>query len=263
MIEDKITDAIVDVGKNVAEDLVRPTSKSIGDNLGLLVDGVMGWLGYWGEKQAIKRDIYLADYKKRISDKVLNIPEEKLQEPEIRIVGPAIEASKFYIEEEKFREMFAELVASACNTDTSNMVHPAFPEMIKQLSYMDVRLLQAFKYHNTYACCELYAEHQDKTITPYPYILFNFKDCPQRFTQLDELKLTESIENLMRLGLLIKNSQVIELGYDYGKFRTHWFYNAVIQTVPAESQMNIKKYRIELTQLGEDFLKCCFGSSIR
>ena len=57
MIEDKITTAIVDVGKNVAEDLVRPTSKSIGENLGLLVDGVMGWLGYWGEKQAIKREI--------------------------------------------------------------------------------------------------------------------------------------------------------------------------------------------------------------
>lgn len=263
MIEDKITTAIVDVGKNVAEDIVRPTSKSVGENLGLLVDGVMGWLGYWGEKQAIKREIYLADYKNKISNKVLNVPEEKLQEPEIRIVGPAIEASKFYIEEEKFREMFAELVASACNTDTSNMVHPAFPEIIKQLSYMDVRLMEIFKYYNTYACCELYAKHQDETVTPYPYILFDFKNCPHNFTQSDELKLTESIENLLRLGLLIKNSQVIELGYDYEIFRTHWFYNAVIQTVPTESQMKIRKYRIELTQLGKDFLKCCFGSSVR
>lgn len=263
MIEDKITTAIIDVGKNVAEDLVRPTSKSIGENLGLLVDGVMGWLGYWGEKQAIKREIYLADYKKKISDKVLNVPEEKLQEPEIRIVGPAIEASKFYIEEEKFREMFAELVASACNTDTSNMVHPAFPEIIKQLSYMDVRLLETFKYHSTYPCCEMHEEHQDKTITPYNNIIFDFKDCHQRFAGPEELKLTESIENLSRLGLLIKNSHILELGYDYEKFRTHWFYKAVIQTVPAESQMKIKKYRIELTQLGKDFLKCCFGSSIQ
>ena len=42
--------AITEVGKNIAEDLTRPTSKSIGDNLGLLVDGVFGWLGLWGGK---------------------------------------------------------------------------------------------------------------------------------------------------------------------------------------------------------------------
>ena len=58
MVEEKVTEAIIDVGKNVAEDIVRPTSKSIGENLGLLVDGVMGWLGYWGQKQEIKREAY-------------------------------------------------------------------------------------------------------------------------------------------------------------------------------------------------------------
>ena len=69
MVEEKVTEAIIDVGKNVAEDIVRPTSKSIGENLGLLVDGVMGWLGYWGQKQEIKREAYLADYKKKIAEK--------------------------------------------------------------------------------------------------------------------------------------------------------------------------------------------------
>ena len=55
-LEEKIGEAIVEVGKETVSDLVRPTSKSIGDNIGLLVDGVMGWLGYWGKKQKIKRD---------------------------------------------------------------------------------------------------------------------------------------------------------------------------------------------------------------
>lgn len=43
--------AITEVGKNIAEDLTRPTSKSIGDNLGLLVDGVFGWLVYGGKNK--------------------------------------------------------------------------------------------------------------------------------------------------------------------------------------------------------------------
>lgn len=259
MLEDKVATAMVDVGKNVAEDLVRPTSKSIGDNLGLLVDGVMGWLGYWGQKQAIKREVYLADYKQKITEKVTAIPEEKLQEPKIRIVGPAIEASKFYIEEDEFRELFAELVASTCNTDYTNRVHPAFPEMIKQLARMDVRLLEIFRQTKTFPCCEIYAEHTDKTISPYPNILFDFKTCNHSFTQHDELMLTESIENLERLGLLVKNSSVIELGYDYENFRSHWFYKAMLKTIPNDSKINIRKYRIELTQLGSDFLVCCFG----
>ena len=55
-LEEKIGEAIVEVGKETVSDLVRPTSKSIGDNIGLLVDGVMGWLGYWGKKQKIKRN---------------------------------------------------------------------------------------------------------------------------------------------------------------------------------------------------------------
>ena len=79
-IEKECMKVVAELGKNVAEDIVRPTSKSIGENLGLLVDGVMGWLGYWGEKQKIKRQVYLEDYKNKITKKVLDIPEENIIE---------------------------------------------------------------------------------------------------------------------------------------------------------------------------------------
>lgn len=44
------------LGKEVASDIIRPTSKSIGENIGLLVDGVFGWLGVWGQKQKIRQE---------------------------------------------------------------------------------------------------------------------------------------------------------------------------------------------------------------
>ena len=89
MVEEKVTGAIIDVGKNIAEDIVRPTSKSIGENLGLLVDGVMGWLGYWGQKQEIKREAYLADYKKKIAE-ILNfqLHQRKIPKPEVSQTKP-------------------------------------------------------------------------------------------------------------------------------------------------------------------------------
>ena len=109
-IKKELAKAAGTVATDVTEDLVRPTSKSIGENMGLLVDGVMGWLGYWGQKQQIKRAVYLEEYKKQIVQKITKIPEQNLIEPPIRIVGPAIEASKFFIEETTCREMFAELI---------------------------------------------------------------------------------------------------------------------------------------------------------
>lgn len=78
------------------------------------------------------------------------------------------------------------------------------------------------------------------------------------FDQSKELQLTQSVENLERLGLLIKNSNVIELNYDYEKFRNHWFYKALGLVFEAESKINMKKYRIELTQMGQAFVSCCF-----
>ena len=48
-----------ELGKDVASDIVRPTSKSIGENIGYLVDGTLGWLGVWGQKQKIKQKNFL------------------------------------------------------------------------------------------------------------------------------------------------------------------------------------------------------------
>jgi hypothetical protein len=110
----------------------------------------MGWLGYWGQKQEIKRKTYLEDYKRKITSKIGVIPHDNLIEPPIRIVGPAIEASKFFIEEESCREMFSQLIASSCNSTINESVHPAFPEMIKQLSPADGNFIQHYKAFSTF-----------------------------------------------------------------------------------------------------------------
>ena len=48
-INDKVIETTLEVGKETVLDLVKPTAQSIGKNVGLLVDGAMGWIGLWGE----------------------------------------------------------------------------------------------------------------------------------------------------------------------------------------------------------------------
>jgi len=261
--DEKMEEALIEVGKDTVVNLVSPTAKSIGNNIGLFVDGVMGWLGYWGEKQKIKRIVYLEDYKRKIEENILGIPEVNLIEPSTRIVGPAIEASKYFIEEEYCRDMFAKLIASSCDLSKANSVHPSFPEIIKQLTPLDARFLILFKKNDTYPAVELTEVHDNRTVTPFLHILFDFKDSNAFFTPIEEMNLTKTIESLTRFGLLTKNTAVLELNYDYDSFKEHWLYKNSVQVLRERSTIQMKKYRIELTQLGVDFVRNCVPSEIK
>src|SRR5690606_2559977 len=85
------------------------------------------------------------NYKKQVAQKIIEIDENNLQEPPISVVGPALEASRFYIEEQELREMFANVIASSMDKSKSNHVHHSFVEIIKQLSPDDANNIRLFK----------------------------------------------------------------------------------------------------------------------
>ena len=65
--------------------------------------------------------------------------------------------------------------------------------------------------------------------------------------------------SLIRFGLLIKNTEVLELNYNCDSFKNHWFYKGIAPTLNEGSKLRITKYRVELTLLGQDFLKTCLS----
>lgn len=70
-----------------------------------------------------------------------NIEPENIQEPKLSIVGPALEASKFYIEEDELRQMFSKIIVSSADSSKNNKVHQSFVEIVKQLSIDDAKHL--------------------------------------------------------------------------------------------------------------------------
>ena len=258
-LEKESAKAIAEVSKDVVEDIVRPSSKSIGENLGIMFDGFMGWLGCWGEKQKIKQQKSIEDFKQNMELKISNISSENLKEPTMNIVGPAIESAKFYYEEEYYKEMFANLIAAACDKSKINIIHPSYVEIIKQLSPRDAKLLSMFKYNSTYPMVTMKIKRENGIITPCPQCLFDLKDRNQDFKLEERSLLTSSLDNLTRLGLIIKNNSIIELDYDYEKFRNDIIYSAFSQ-IKSSSQDKIEftKYRLELSNFGVDFVNICF-----
>ncbi len=81
-----------------------------------------------------------------LAKKLENTPVEKIEPPPIHIAGPAIEAMRFSSEQPDLQEMFANLIANSMNIDTRSSTHPAFVEIIKQLSGVEATFLIFVKY---------------------------------------------------------------------------------------------------------------------
>lgn len=248
-----------DVAKELALDAATPSAKSIGSNLGLLVDGTLGWLGVWGEIQKIKQSEYIENFKNQVTDKISSIPEDNLKDPNMSIVGPAIESSKFFYEEPYFIELFSNLVAAACDESKKNTIHPSYVDIIKQLSPMDAKFLSMYKYNTTYPMAEIKSIDDNDIVTPCTHCLFNFKDKDNSFDENEQLLLTSSLENLTRLGLIIKNKSIHEFNFNYDQFKEHNTYHWFSNSITSDSEeIHMTKYRLELSSFGINFTSICF-----
>lgn len=69
------------------------------------------------------------------------VPEENLTEAHPQIVGPIIEGMKYTDVDSLIGEMFTDLLAGAIDKEKQDKSHPAFPQIIQQLSYDEAVIL--------------------------------------------------------------------------------------------------------------------------
>ena len=251
-----------ELGKDVVSDMIRPTSKSIGENIGLLVDGVFGWLGVWGKKQKIRQEKNLEDFKNEINENIEAIPQENLKEPTMYIVGPAIEASKYYYEEPQLQEMFAKLIAASCDDRSNDKISPYFVEAIKQISHKEAIILADFKNK----------ESNELPIANYKFILKNngyryYKKYIFIFDDSSAMNdYSEALINLQRLGFIIISFQRALLhDNEYQIYKNNEDFKSKKQEILENTKLPEYKFKdlevekgiIELTLLGSNFIDLC------
>ena len=127
---------------NALTNITDSTTKQIGSTFGDIWFLVFGSIGHLAEKRKMKYALALKEYEDELRKKINSIPVENRIEADTQIVAPALEASKYCIEKEELREMFANLIASSMNSEKEAIVHPIFTDIIKRLSYVDAQLLK-------------------------------------------------------------------------------------------------------------------------
>ncbi|MDH6430287.1 MULTISPECIES: DUF4393 domain-containing protein [unclassified Paenibacillus] len=250
-----------ELSKNV---LSKPTSE-LGEGLGNLF-----WLVF-SPIHAARNSLEprISKFREEIESKVSEIPQERLVEPALNIVGPTLEAAKYHIEDKELRDLFAQLIASSMDSNTQELVHPAFVEIIKQLSPFDALILQILNEnkHWPFATIVSYFE-LDTNVYSRPFSILMEDIMPFKDMNLKNCYMYASaIQNLRRLSLITTNSdKVYRDGDKYNPLMEHRILNEFIEEYSnvekyptfSEGSIEYKKGSWDFTTFGKVFIECCF-----
>lgn len=139
--KDTINTAL-DVAKTAKEVLPQTTEEADG-----AISTLVGWFNnvvlFPVKKANITYRYKLECFKEDLYNRVAQIPEQYVCEPEIAIAGPTLEALKYTYDEQELRDMYVNLLASSVDSRKNTTVHPSYVEIIKQMNSYDAEL---FKY---------------------------------------------------------------------------------------------------------------------
>lgn len=250
MDENTITTILVSAATAFSTKAVEGPIQTFND----IWNGAFGYkIKYWAKSKECLAEQNYRKYISSIDEKVSKIKEENLQEPQLSIVGPALEASKYYIEEKEIRDMFANLIASSMDSTYNGIVQHSFVEIIKQLSPYDANLFKSFnEIEPLVSLVENTQEGGTISIIDNLYINKNFQDFKH-----NEI----SINNLMRLGLIHINEEKF--------FADNSRYEIYKQFAPIKNNFastkdseNCLKKIFSITSLGKAFKEVCIKDSL-
>ena len=236
--------------------LTGPSTKSIGQALGDIFDLCFGSLHERAEKSRLKHQKNIEHFKESLTSKAQNIPEENLIKPKLSVIGPAIEASKYYYEEEEIREMFEKLIINSMDSRKISQVHPSFTEVIKQLSPLDAQNLKCFADTPKLPICEF-----RNVLNNSGYYLIKTNVFIENPKCQDIDLQSVSMSSLSRLELITidyVSYLVDEKNYDnFEKLPLYKQLNYMNQFSVEKQTLKIQKGQAALTPFGKAFIDVC------
>lgn len=201
---DDITKEIVGkVAPEVYKDAIQPVVKPVGEVLGFIPRTIRLWLSGW-EKWLINGEASVRLAAEAIENKIKKVPAEKIVEPEAYVAIPAIQQLTYCQDNADLRNLYANLLVSSMNVDTKWDVHPAFVDIIKQLSPDEARIIDAvgdFK-NNFLPLVDVRgaAKTADKPSSGHQLLITNFTTVGFDVVERKE-NICKYIDNLVRLNI--------------------------------------------------------------
>ncbi len=89
----------------------------------------------------LSSDYFSGDFERDLQLRMDHIPEEHLRTPPTTVAVPAMIGLSYSLEDEALKDMYLNLIARATDDRETALAHPAFAEVIKQLSAIEAGVL--------------------------------------------------------------------------------------------------------------------------
>lgn len=237
------------------DDVVHPTASETGKFAGRiprLINAALAPLDCW----ILEREYHIKKTKQLLEENLKNKDPEKIVSPEPYVAVPAIQALSYSMSSDELRTLYANLLAKSIYADTKDSVHPAFIEIIKNLSPLDCKVFEFImqsKYHEIG-----YYEFRVGTVGDRSYhVAFPYVTS---ITLADTEEIAVSINNLSRNMLIDPRDFHFDDDARYLEIRNTVFYKSVCiaySSHPGNQELRPYKKSIKATPFGRNFYEVC------
>lgn len=243
---------LLDTVPEIYDDAFKPATQETGKTIALIpraINAALVPLRKW----IAEREYSLAETEKLLAKKLEMVDEEKIVTPEAYVAVPALQAISYSMDSKELRNLYANLLSKAMNIDEKDKVHPAFVEIIKQLTPKEAMILNRI---------------MESVITPVLDLSFRVNNSGNtlhkyNFTWLIEYSYEEvalAVDNLQRMGLIeipYGESYTDDKNYDSVRKNADYIaYKKVLETKTNGTVDETKKY-IKKTALAHSFYEVC------
>lgn len=196
-----------------------------------------------------------------LAPRLAHLRQEEIITPSPTIAGPAIEALRFAGHDPTLREMYANLLATAMDANRVREAHPAFVEILRQLTPDEARIIQLFQARNDFPIICINVLHGDPGPPTGDLVLHNFSALADMANcQAPEL-VCSYIDNICRLGLAqIDETAMYSPGEEYVLLENHPLVLTATKPHTDSGRRIAMLHRIlVVTTLGKQFCRACLG----
>lgn len=230
---------------------VAETGKIVG-RIPRLINAAFAPLDCW----IAKREYHVEKTKQLLEENLKNADPEKIVPPEPYVAVPAIQAISYAMDSDELRALYANLLAKSIYADTKDSVHPAFTEIIKNLSPLDCKVFESImkSRNKEIGCYELRAGivGSSSYSVLYPYVTAITIDTPER--------ISASIDNLSRNKLITPKDFHFDDDSYYREIRETKFFNIIsnaFSNKPNNRELRPHKMSLKSTDWGRAFYNIC------
>ncbi len=197
------------------------------------------------------REYFQGKFQTDLEEMTETIPPENLIEPKASVAAPALQGLAFSHEEPDLKTMYLKLLSTAMDGRSAEKAHPAYAEIIRQLTSNEARLLnQVINFGSKLPIVTLNEKGSVGVITIHKNIV-NFVNAKTESPMVNP-GLPAMIDNWQRLGLISVTYQfslVATGAYDWVKERPEY----IELKKKVNENVDIKNGIMELTAFGNSF----------